>query len=115
MRLSLQPNLTNHATQRGEERLQLKPDSLVGWISATWRDWLPINAEWLRVRGVKCSARGVTWFATPFTAYRGVAIAVTPDNAIRTIITFAEVSKLADAINGHQKETTQSGGRFAAA
>lgn len=87
--LSREPTLTRHAMERATERLKIDPLAFKGWIEATWRDWLPVNAAWLWDRNLRVSAEDRWHFICPWTPRTSVALCVSEDHAIVTVIDYA--------------------------
>ena len=86
--LSGEPRISQHAFERGRERLGLTANAFAVWVKATYSDWLAVNAKYLTDRGLDVSASGANHFITPFTFRTSVALCVSPDGWIRTVMSF---------------------------
>lgn len=84
------PTPTEHAIKRAKERMGLSPDGLVAWVKATYKQWMVINAQYLRDRGAKCSELNTIFYMNPWIPGTSVAMAMSADNVIKTIIDFED-------------------------
>ena len=95
MNLTAPPGITTHAYQRAKERLGFGGRSFYDWVNCTWSDWIPINAEFLLIRNVEVSNQS-NLFATPWTPHRGVALVLSDDKWIKTVIPFDQQSRMVE-------------------
>lgn len=83
------PQITEHAYDRAQVRLKLNALGLRAWVDATYRDWLPVNASYLRDRDVRVSADGRHHFVVPWTYRESVAVCLSEDMVVITVMTFS--------------------------
>lgn len=88
--MSAPPQITDHAFDRARDRMGLSDAAFWGWVRATYRSWVPINAAYLRERGLKVSSEGSTHLMCPWLPSWSVALCVSNDNWIKTLMLFRE-------------------------
>jgi hypothetical protein len=84
------PYITEHAYLRAGERMKLSRSGFVAWVQATCREWMPVNAGYLIDRELKVSAHDSIHYVSPWTQLTMLALTLSPDNAIKTVMTYAE-------------------------
>lgn len=92
--LTKPPQISRHAVQRAKERLGIGESTFFEWVAATYHEWFPVNAEFLLNKNVKVSSHDSWFYATPWSPSRGVAIVLSDDKCIRTVIDFEAESKV---------------------
>lgn len=89
------PVISAHAYERAAERLGMHRAAFTAWVEATFMDWTPISPPYLWDRGLKCNATGGdTLYMCPWTPLKGVAMAVSVDHCVKTVMSFNEFSPI---------------------
>lgn len=91
--LTSMPTISNHACWRAEERFGISQHGFTEWVKATYGHWMPVNAEFLRNHNISCSAADSWFFVTPWTSLIGMAIIMSNDRCIRTVMDFSTESR----------------------
>ena len=102
------PIISSHASSRAFERLGMGLIGFRDWVAATYREWMPVNAGYLCDRGLHVSAQGRDHYKAAWTLREHVALCLSVDHVIITVIPFAvdlaEVEPAPGAGNGQSQQ-----------
>jgi hypothetical protein len=93
--------ISHHAFKRAQERLNMGRHSFADWCRATRYHWLSVNSEFLIARGIKATTHGCLIYVTPWTVQEGVALLVSNDGTVITIMTFPQTARLVAEAAAH--------------
>lgn len=92
------PQITNHASIRAQERLGLDHLSFGQWVDATWMHWMPVNASFVQERGLRATAKTSFFYVNPWTSVTSIALALSHDDAIQTVMTYEQDVKIVESL-----------------